>query len=175
LVIVYYPSGYTDKNTWAWDFDGIGTHTNTEHETYDSSDALKCSHTSDVLTGTWLSPEYDLGSTKTVRIWGDFVTAFESSGGTWASLFPGTAVWSSRISATTKWYELLSPAYAGILRAKLYWGTTSGSLTESTEKLEILAPEITARYVQVEITIIDPELASNIHLKTLNMVAAYWS
>jgi hypothetical protein len=122
-----------------------------------------------------LSPEYDLGSSKTVRIWGNFATAFESTGGTWDSLFPGTTLWSDKLSATTRWYELLSPVYAGIISAKLLWGTTSGSLTESTDKLEILAPEITARYVQVEITITDPEAAANLHLKTLSMTAAYWS
>ncbi len=174
-VTVFYPPGYTDKNTWAWDFDGIGTHDNTEHDTYLGSDALRCSHTGGVLTGTWTSPEYDLGSVKKVRIWGDFLTALESSSGTWDAIFPGTTTWADKTDASTRWYELLQPEYAGILSAKLLWGDTSGSLTNSAEKLELLGIEIEGRYVQVEITLTDPDNESFLYLKTLNMVAAYWS
>lgn len=174
-VTVFYPPGYTDKNTWSWDFDGIGTHSNTEHATYEASDALKCSHTADVLTGTWTSPEYDLGSVKKVRIWGDFITAQEASSGTWAAIFPGTTTWGDKTDESTRWYELLQPEYAGIISAKLKWGNTSGGLSESSEKLELLGIEIEGRYVQVEITLTDPDVDSNIYLKTLNMTAAYWS
>jgi hypothetical protein len=173
-VTVFYPANYTNKNVWAWDFNGIGAFVNTEHEIYDGSNALKCSHAANVLTGKWTSPEYDLGSEKTVRIWGDFITEFESAGGSWGDLFPAPALWSSKISPTTKWYEVLSPAYAGVLMATLKWGTSSGVYPDSTTKLEILAPEIYARYLQIEITLIDPNIASNLHLKTLNMIGAYW-
>jgi hypothetical protein len=175
VVKVFYPSGYTDKNTWAWDFDGIGAHANTEHTTYESSDALKCSHTGDVLTGTWLSPEYDLGSVKKVRLWGDFITAFESGAGLWSAVIPAGATWADVFTATAKWYEILSPEFAGALSAKLLWGTSPGSLINEADKLELLGIEIEARYVQVEITITDPDIGSNLYLKTLNMVAAYWS
>jgi hypothetical protein len=58
--------------------------------------------------------------------------------------------------------------------APLKWGTSSGVYPDSTTKLEILAPEIYARYLQIEITLIDPNIASNLHLKTLNMIGAYW-
>ncbi len=174
-VAVFYPPGYSNKNTWSWDFNAIGTFANAEHATYEGGDTLKCSHTGNVLTGTWLSPEYDLGSAKTVRIWGDFLTTLSAAGGTWDALFPGTTKWEDKITSTTRWYELLSPAYAGIIRAKLKWGLTSGDLDYEADKLEILAPEIYARYVQVEITIIDPDAASNLYLKELNMIAAYWS
>lgn len=173
--IVYYPSGYVDKNTWAWDFDGIGVHDNTEHATYSGSDALKCSHTGGVLTGTWTSPEYDLGSEKTVRIWADFLTVFSSSAGTWAAMLASGATWAAVLESGKRWYELLAPAYAGVIQAKLKWGSVSGSLTNETTRLEILAPEITARYVQFEITITDPDAGSNLYLKTLNCKAAYWS
>ncbi|HOG08854.1 MAG TPA: hypothetical protein PK983_12230, partial [Syntrophales bacterium] len=123
----------------------------------------------------WTSPEYDLGSVKKVRIWGDFLTALESSSGTWAAIFPGTTTWADKTNASTRWYELLQPEYAGILSAKLLWGDTSGSLTNSAEKLELLGIEIEGRYVQVEITLTDPDNESFLYLKTLNMVAAYWS
>ena len=174
IVTVFYPSGYTDKHTWAWNFNGIGTFDNTEYVVYEAGDCLKCSHTGGVLTGTWLSPEYDMLALKTVRVWGDFVTSFASGGGTWDALFPGATLWSDKLTAQTRWYELLTPEYAGVLEAKLYWGSVTGQLTEVGDKLEILAPEVSARYLQVKVTITDPDAGSNLYLKTLNMKCAFW-
>lgn len=174
-VTVYYPPGYADKNSWAWDYNGIGTHSNTEHTTYISEDALKCSHTGSVLTGTWTSPEYDLGSIKTVRVWGDFRVAMESSSGAWQDLLAAGTTWADVLDATTRWYEWLQPPVAGILTAKIKWGDTSGDLTNEADKLEILGIELSGRYVQIVVTITDPDLGSNIILNELNMKAAYWS
>mgnify|MGYP001570388421 FL=1 len=174
VVTVFYPANYVDKHTWAWDFNGIGTFDNTEYVLYNTAPALKCSHTGGVLTGTWLSPEYDMLALKTVRVWGDFLTVFASLGGTWAALFPGATLWSDKTTAQTRWYELLSPEYAGALQARLYWGSVTGQLTEIGDKLEILAPEISARFLQVKVTITDPDAGSNLYLKTLNMRCAYW-
>ena len=175
IVTVFYPSGYVDKHTWTWDFDGIGTFTNMEHAIYDGVDCLKCSHTGGVLVGTWLSPEYNMSSLQTVRVWGDFLTALESAGGTWDALFPSTTLWSDKLTSTTRWYEHLAPEYAGVLSAKLFWGPTTGALTNEGAKLEILAPEVSAQYLQVEITITDPDDGSNLYCKILDMVAAYWT
>jgi hypothetical protein len=86
-VTVFIPAGYTSADSEVWDFTG-GTHDNTEHDTYDAEDALKCSHTSGVLVGTWTSPTYDLLSIDKVRIWGDFRVDFESSDTTWDGVFP---------------------------------------------------------------------------------------
>jgi hypothetical protein len=174
VVEVFYPPSYADVDTWAWDYDAIGTHDNTEHTTYSGSDALKCSHTDDVLTGTWLSPEYDFGSKIKVRVWGDFLSAFASSDGYWEDVVPVADTWEDLVGSTTRWSDFLAIVAAGNISAKLYWGDTTGSLTNSADKLEILGIEIEARYVQVEITITDPDLGSNLYLKTLNMVAAYW-
>jgi len=35
-------------------------HSNTTNSTYASTAVLKCTHDADVLTGTWVSPIYDL-------------------------------------------------------------------------------------------------------------------
>jgi len=56
------PDGWTESDNDPCDYDGIGTHDNTEHTTYDGDDYLKCSHTAGVLTGTYKSPIYDLSS-----------------------------------------------------------------------------------------------------------------
>ena len=170
---VRYPAGYEDKNTWSWDFT-TGTHSNTEHATYNSQDALRCSHTGGVLTGTWTSPEYDLGSIKTVRVWGDFLTAFVASNQTWGGILPGGTTWADIGISTKRWYEIFAATIAGQLRAKLKWGDSSGSLTNEASFFELLAPEITGRYVQVEITLTDPTLDSVLYLYKLNMKAAYW-
>jgi len=89
-VTVFVPPGFSELATygsWAWDFTS-GTHDNTEHDTYDAEDAMKCSHTSGVLTGDWTSATYDLNSLEKVRIWGDFRVVFESSDTTWDGVFP---------------------------------------------------------------------------------------
>lgn len=171
---VFYPANYVDKNVWSWDYNGIGTHDNTEYVFYAGNDHLKCSHTAGELTGTWTSPEYDLGAEKTVRVWGDFITTFVSSTVTWNGIFPGATKWEDKTDANTKWYELTSPDVAAILSAKIKWGTVSGVYPYEADFFEILAPEFTARYLQVEITITDPQDDANLYVKELNCKGAYW-
>ena len=173
-VVVYYPANYADKNTWAWDFT-TGTHANTEHETYAAEDAMKCSHTGSVLSGEWTSPVYDLGSIKTVRIWGDFRTSVQNTGQTWEAVAPAPVTWRTLGAETKKWYELFPIISAGQLNAKLIYGDTEEAMDSTIEKFEILAPEISGRYVQVKAQIVDPVLDANLHLLELNMRAAYWS
>jgi len=99
-VTVFVPPGFSELATygsWAWDF-SAGTFDNTEQVTYDSEDSLKCSHTSDVLTGTWTSPTHDLSALEKVRVWGDFRVAFESSDTTWDGVFPLTTTGSELIT-----------------------------------------------------------------------------
>jgi hypothetical protein len=171
---VYYPPSYTDKNTWSWNF-STGTFSNTERTTYGGEYVLRCSHTDNVLTGTWTSPEYDLGSIKTVRVWGDFETVFEASDLTWGGILPSGTTWEDIGIETKRWYEIFASTNAGQLRATLRWGDTSGSLSNEASFFELLAPEITGRYVQVVVTITDPTIDSVLYLYTLNMKAAYWS
>ena len=204
-VTVFLPSGYTLANDWAWDFDGIGTHSNTEHITYNSQDALKCSHTATEvvdpafketddaaftdtddavfvprftgaettsLTGTWVSPEYDLGSVKTVRIFGDFLCVFVSPAGLFSSIWGEARTFIEVDPQLEKTFsDLYAITSAGILRAKLKWGSVSGSLSNELDWFEITAPEVSARYVQVEITIVDPSADANLYLYALNMKA----
>ncbi|OPY78298.1 MAG: hypothetical protein A4E65_02321 [Syntrophorhabdus sp. PtaU1.Bin153] len=139
-------------------------------------DEVECYQKADVpnLVGTWLSPEYDLGSIKTVRVWGDFVMDQESAAATWAALF-GLGKWSDTIGPDTSWADLVANVAAAQLSAKIYWGDTSGNLSNSADFFQITAPEFTARYVQVEVTITDPNGSTNLYVRTLNMKAAYWS
>jgi hypothetical protein len=172
-VTVYYPSGYEDKHVWSWDFT-TGSHDNTEHDEYSGEDILKCSHTDNVLTGKWTSPEYDLGAVKTVRVWGDFLTVMNSAENAWGNIIPSPMTWAQIGITTKRWYEIFQLAQAGVVRAVLKWGTVSGELTEQADFFEIIAAEINARYVQVEVTITDPAAGSYLYLYKLNMKAAYY-
>lgn len=174
---VFYPPSYVDiplVGTWSWDFDGIGTFVNTELTTHSAQDALMCSQEG-ALVGTWLSPEYDLKSIMTVRVWGDFLYDFVQNASIWDSIFPSGATWSNRITSTTTWDQLIAAGDHGKIEATLYWGDTTGNLTNSASGIELLAAEFSARYLRLLVTITDPNYESNIYLYTLNMTAAYWS
>jgi len=170
---VYYPPKYEDKNTWSWDFTS-GTHSNTEHATYNSQDALRCSHTGGVLTGTWTSPVYNLGAQKTVRVWGDFLTVFVASNLTWDGVLPGSTTWEQIDISEKRWYEIFAATQAGQLNATLKWGDSEESLPNQASFFQILAPEITGQYVQVVVELRDPTPDSVLYLYRLNMKAAYW-
>jgi len=165
-VVVPTPSNFSFKDEWAWDYDGIGTHDNTEHTTHESADALKCSHTGGVLTGTWQSPTYDAGSVKRLKVFGDFLTALVPGSKTWAGIFPGT--WEAKANKT--WEQILNTEYAGVLSATLHYGEASWDENE-LPGFESLAPEIDARYLRVDVTITDPESDANLYVYTLNMTA----
>jgi len=171
-VEVFLPSGFTLANSWSWDYDAIGSFSNTEHAVHETFDSLKCSHTSGVLTGTWTSPEYDLGSVKTVRVFGDFLTDYVDPSGSFANIWGTGSTFAGVDPAATKTFSgLFALTAAGVLRAELKWGDSSGSLGNSASMFEITAPEVSGRYLQVVITIIDPALGSNLFLYTLNMKA----
>lgn len=168
---VFRPPGYTQLPTygaWSWDFT-TGTFDNTEHDTYDSNDVLKCSHTGGVLTGTWTSPTMDLNAVEDVRIWGDFLTNFLSSSTTWAGVAPSGTTWND-LGAGKTWAELFSATTAGIVRATLKISTDNTEWSE-IDFFEIQCAEVTARYIKVVITLTDPAQDANIYLKELNMVA----
>ena len=174
-VTVFVPPGYSELATygsWAWDFT-TGTYDNTEHVTYDAEDALKCSHTGDVLSGTWESPTYDLGAVETVRLWGDFRHSFVSSDTTWDGVAPSPVTWADLGADTKSWQEIFSPVAAGIIQARLKYSNTDADWDTASyfDFFEILCAEVQSRYVRVVITITDPTLDANLYLRELNMSA----
>ena len=124
-------------------------------------------------TGKWTSPVYDLGSKKRVRVWGDFRCVFSAASQTWETVWPSGSLWSS-VDISKSWREIFASDVAGKISAILYWGDADDALIYSAQFFEILAIEIDARYVQVEVNIIDPDVTSKVYLKELNMTAAYW-
>ena len=181
-------TGYDKPNTQTWSSEQSDTFT-VPANCYDVWLCFYAKNTGDVvwldevqliddstaLTATWTSPEYDLGSVKTIRCWGDFLSQFVASNMTWAGVF-GSNTWEGAVTdfTTKRWFEIFVPAQAAQIAATIYWGNSSGSLTNSAQWFQLLSPEFTARYVKVEITITDPTIDALTYLKTLNMIGAYW-
>ena len=126
------------------------------------------------LSGTWTSPEYNLGSKKKVRIWGDFRTTFVASGLTWDGLIPAGTTWNTALPSGMTWTEFFSAVAAGQIAATLKWGDAPGSMTGEADYFHILAPEIEAQYVQVEVTITDPANDAIMYLRELSLKAYFW-
>jgi len=154
------PDGWTVQATETCDYNGVGTHDNTEHTTYDSDDYLKCSHTGGVLTGTYKSPIYDRGSSGRYMIYllADIVVT--GTGTTWDDVIPDPDTWNELNIATRSWVEIFELLAGPSVQIKLLYGETSPPANE-VEKLEILSCIVTARYFQVKIIITDPSDAVN--------------
>jgi hypothetical protein len=172
VATVLFPIGYTTLVNWAWTF-ATGTFSNAEDTTYNGYNALKCSHASGNLTGTWTSPVYDLGTVEQVKVWGDFLSEFNASSLTWGGLAPSGTTWQQLTLGYKTWGDIFA-AIGGVaqINATLKWGNSPDNLNNSIDFFHISAPEIVARYFQVEVTITDPNLDANLYLYTLNMTVA---
>lgn len=126
------------------------------------------------LVGTWTSPEYDLGSKKKVRVWGDFRSSFTASGLTWDGLISAGQTWNDVLPAGMTWVDFFAAVAAGNIQAVIKWGDSPGSLTHEADYFHILAPEFEAQYVQAEITITDPASDAILYLRELNMKGYFW-
>jgi len=163
------PDGWTIQNTETCDYDGIGSHDNTEHITYNSDDYLKCSHSGGVLVGTYTSPVYIRSSSDRYLIYivADIVVV---GGGTaWEDFVPSPTVWSDVNITTTKWSALYTPFSGGpAIRMTLNYGDTNPP-ANSVGKMEILSTVVTGRYFQVEIEITDPNDEVNAYVENFSL------
>lgn len=155
------PNGWSVSDSDTCDYNGVGTHNNTEHVTYASDDYLKCSHSGGVLTGTYTSPEYDLGSIQTVLAYVIANIVVTGAGTTWGDVIPSPDTWADINITTRTWQQIFALEEAPAVQITLKWGTISGSLTYSATRMEVLSALVTGRYFQVEITITDPSAAVN--------------
>jgi hypothetical protein len=156
---------------------GAGSHDNTEQTTYNSTYALICSHTAGDLDGTWTSPIYDLSVSTAYLIYGDFRTITVSTAKTFSNIFqfPNDLTFSQILTGKETFNDLWSTYGAGQLDSTISWGETSDALTNSAGYFDISAIEISGRYVQIDVSITDPDLANNLHVYTMNMAASTWS
>jgi len=154
------PDGWTVQNTETCDYNGVGTHDNTEHTTYLSDDYLKCSHTADVLVGTYTSPIYDRGTSGRYLIYCSADIAVTGAGTTWDDQLPSPTTWDQGGASTKTWNEIFTLSAGPSVAMKLKYGDTSPPTSE-VRKLEILSAIATGRYFQMEITITDPNINVN--------------
>jgi hypothetical protein len=153
------PDGWSVQHTRSDDYSG-GTHDNTEQITYDSEAYLKCSHTSGVLTGTYKSPVYDIGSVKRVLAYVLADVTVTGEGTTWADQVPDPTDWTAINISERSWAEIFTLEEAPRVRMRIRYGETS-SLGLMVERQEILTAIIEGRYFQVEIEITDPADTTN--------------
>jgi len=88
--------------------------------------------------------------------------------------------WYEKVPIITRWVEAVGVDSSAILSAKILWADSvdgNGILENPVEAsyFEILAPEFTARYVQVQVTITDPFIGFHLYLRDLNVTTAYWA
>lgn len=154
------PDGWALQNTETCDYDGVGTHDNTEHTLYTSEDYLKCSHGGDVLTGTYTSPIYDRGASARYLVYLLAQIVVTGTGTTWDAQVPSPTTWDGVDADEKTWYQIFEPSAAPAVSIKLKYGDTSPPANE-VGMLEILSAIVTGRYFQVEIDINDPTLQIN--------------
>lgn len=152
------PHGWTAAGNFTDDF-STGTHDNTEATTYSGEAYLECSHTGGVLTGTYLSPIFDMSSNaqRLIYISADIVVT--GAGTTWESAWAVGALWNT-IDLTQSWMEIFNLPSGPTVRMKLLYGAASPPTSEA-ERMEILSTMVTARYLQVQVEIVDPNAQTN--------------
>jgi len=78
--------------------------------------------------------------------------------------------WDELMVATRSWNQSFQPTSAGQIRAVLKHSADDIDYYD-IDYFEVLCAEVEARYLQVEITIIDPTADANLYLKELNILA----
>lgn len=165
------PQGWAVQNIETCDYNGIGTHDNTEYIIYDSDDYLKCSHGGSPVsyTGTYTSPIYDLGSLGEYLIYLSADIVVTGTGTTWDDVIPSGATWEEINIDSRSWTQIFELSEGVVVKIRLLHGETSPP-TATVKKMELLGTVITGRYFQIEIEIQDPSdsinaLVENFELK----------
>ena len=158
--VPYPPKGWSLDQNHTGDYAG-GTFINTERVWYNSEWFLKCSHTGGVLFGEYWSPIYDLGliSAETFLAYIEADIVVTGAGTQWQDvLYSGATklIWSEVKVDELRWYELFALPAAPKVKMKLIWGVSPTAMDYEAERMEILTTILTAKYVQIYISIEDP-------------------
>lgn len=153
------PDGWAVTNTETCDYDGIGTHDNTEHVLDNGDHYVKCSHGGGVLTGTYLSPIYDRGAVGRYLIYVAADMLMTGEGSDWNSIVPIPNTW-NYLDVSRRWFDIFELEAGPGIEFSLLYGDASPPLTE-VKKMGILSTIATGRYFQIKIVITDPSDAVN--------------
>jgi len=166
------PDGWAVQNIETCDYNGIGTHDNTEHVIYSEDDYLKCSHSGDVLVGTYKSPIYDRGASARylVYVLADIVVT--GTGTTWDDVLKASDLiackWSNIGITVRQWTEIFALEAGPSVKMMLKHGESSPPTSE-VKMMEILSTIVIGRYFQLEIEITDPSDAVNALVENFTM------
>lgn len=160
------PHGWSVQGSTMCDYSS-GTHDNTEQTTYSGESYLKCSHTDGVLTGRFISPVYDLGSSASRLIYIQAQIVVTGVGTSWEDVIPGTSPWTV-IDLSMPWSEIFSLPAGPSVRMTLLYGAASPPETE-VERMEILSTVVDARYIRVMVDIVDPSEGVNAMVQALTI------
>ena len=168
-VFVPYPADFTYNDPQTWDYDAIGTHSNTEHTTHDfgagATDALRCAHASGVLQGTWTSPTYTVsgGTPKFMRLDCEFDTDFVTGSQIWTSLFDEGTAWTATIPTGLTWQQIWNIYYAPYFNITLQYGTSVVTENSFADFANSYLEDDIAMW-RIIITVRDPELTARIYV-----------
>lgn len=131
-----------------------GSHNNTTRTTYNGEYYLRCLHENGLLTGTYVSPVYDRGSSARYLVYLLADVVVTGVGNTWDALVPVPMTWND-LDVSRTWSEIFNLTSGPQVKMRLLYGGSSPP-TSIVEKLEILTAIVTGRYFQIEIEISDP-------------------
>lgn len=148
-----------------WD-SGNGSHNNTTQTVYSGAYYLRCAHNDDILTGTYISPLYDIGASGRYLIYVLADVVVTGAGVTWDDLVPAGVTWAQMGSIT--WDALCNLSAGPVVKIAVVYGDANPP-TSRVDKMEILSAIVTGRYFRVEIEITDPseEIAALVENFTL--------
>jgi len=131
-----------------------------------------------VLSGTYLSPVYDRGSSVTRRSWLAYDFYFEGTGAAWSDQFSlidlSKDLWTDVFQPTDTWVQMFGAYTAGIIKIRL-GVSANGSTWTWYDKWESHVVEAQARYVRYEAYITDVDAAGYLHVAAATLKEAYWN
>lgn len=161
------PKGYDlyDDTSYTSDYSS-GTFDNAEQILYNGNNYLKCSHTAGVLSGSFLSPVFDLGSLNidTYLAWISNSLLVYGAGTTWDDIFPST--WDDANASTNTWSQLIDMPDAPVMNIRLHYLRDASSTWQYVDKMELLSLVQSSYKYQVEIFITDPSSEINLYVSS---------
>lgn len=158
------PKGYIYFNEYLMEVSGGGeSHDNTEWYYYNNSWYLKCSHTAGVLTGTYISPEYDIGpeNINTYFSYIDSTITITGLGTTWGEIAPPPTTWANLDAENNMWSNIIEIDVAPVISMELQYRENETDTWKAITKAEFTAGVIYLRFIRVKVTITDPTTEVN--------------
>lgn len=124
------------------------------------------------LSGIYMSPVYDRGSSLVRRSWLGHDALFEGTGAAWNDQFGASDLWTTKFGSSDTWLDLFGAFATGTL--KLEFGISSNGTTWTWfSKWESFVVEAQGRYVKYKVSIDDVDVAGYLHLKAPTYKESY--